>query len=55
MISILFYDVHVLYQMMKKMFQDLKELDEERLSVTKEVIQQYVKQISSPYDLIRER
>lgn len=44
-----------MYQVMKKMFQDLKELDQERLSVTKEVIQQYIKQISPPYDLIRER
>ncbi|XP_034310118.2 protein kinase C and casein kinase substrate in neurons protein 1 [Magallana gigas] len=42
-------------KVMKKMFQDLKELDQERLSVTKEVIQQYIKQISPPYDLIRER
>lgn len=50
-----FWDIHVLYQVMKKMFQDLKELDQERLSVTKEVIQQYIKQISPPYDLIRER
>lgn len=41
--------------MLKKMFQDLKDMDEQRLAAIHGVMQQYVKEIHPPYDLIRER
>lgn len=41
--------------MLKKMFQDLKDMDEQRLAAIHGVIRQYVQEIQPPYDLIRER
>nr|XP_022299000.1 uncharacterized protein LOC111107887 [Crassostrea virginica] len=42
-------------KMLKKMFQDLKDMDEQRLAAIHGVIRQYVQEIQPPYDLIRER